>query len=344
MLTTNPFDDDKLREECGVFGIWSADNAASFVALGLHALQHRGQEAAGITTFDGSHFHSHRAMGHVAGNFDRDDIIRKLAGRAGIGHVRYSTMGETALRNVQPLFAELAEGGFAVAHNGNLSNAIKLRRTLNRRGSIFQSTGDTEVIIHLVATSQCINMLDRLTDALKQVEGAYSLVVLTNEGLIACRDPLGIRPLVMGKLGEATIFASESVALDVIGASFLRDVEPGELILVNDTGIRSFRPFAKAEPRPCIFEHVYFSRPDSIAEGISVYEARKQIGAERLQPGIGHSVRAWNHPIALCRADLHPAKPGGPQSRRQAQAQRQFGAGRRQEDRADRRFDRSRHH
>ena len=280
MLTTNPFDDDKLREECGVFGIWGADNAASFVALGLHALQHRGQEAAGITSFDGKQFHSHRAMGHVAGNFDRDDVIRSLAGRTAIGHVRYSTTGETALRNIQPLFAELAEGGFAVAHNGNLSNAMKLRRTLNRRGSIFQSTSDTEVIIHLVATSHHTNMLDRLTDALKQVEGAYSLVVLTDEGLIACRDPLGIRPLVMGKLGEATIFASETVALDVIGASFLRDVEPGEVILVNDSGIRSFRPFEKVPPRPCIFEHVYFSRPDSIAEGVSVYEVRKNIGAE----------------------------------------------------------------
>jgi len=280
MLTTNPFDDDKLREECGIFGIWGADNAASFVALGLHALQHRGQEAAGITTSDGKHFHSHRAMGHVAGNFDRDDIIRKLAGNAGIGHVRYSTTGETALRNVQPLFAELAEGGFAVAHNGNLSNAMKLRRTLNRRGSIFQSTSDTEVIIHLVATSERTNTLDRLTDALKQVEGAYSLLVLTDDGLIACRDPLGIRPLVMGKLGEATIFASETVALDVIGASFLRDVDPGEVILVNDSGIRSFRPFEKVAPRPCIFEHVYFSRPDSIAEGVSVYEVRKNIGAE----------------------------------------------------------------
>ena len=280
MLTTNPFDDDKLREECGIFGIWGAENAASFVALGLHALQHRGQEAAGITTFHGEHFHSHRAMGHVAGSFDRDDIIRRLAGRAGIGHVRYSTTGETALRNVQPLFAELAEGGFAVAHNGNLSNAMKLRRTLNRRGSIFQSTSDTEVIIHLVATSDRGNTLDRLTDALKQVEGAYSLVVLTEQGLIACRDPLGIRPLVMGKLGEATIFASETVALDVIGASFLRDVEPGEVILVNNDGIRSFRPFGKVAPRPCIFEHIYFSRPDSIADGMSVYEVRKNIGAE----------------------------------------------------------------
>ncbi len=280
MLTTNPFDDDKLREECGIFGIWGADHAASFVALGLHALQHRGQEAAGITSFDGSHFHSHRGMGHVAGNFDRDEVMRGLAGRTAIGHVRYSTTGETALRNVQPLFAELAEGGFAVGHNGNLSNAMKLRRTLNRRGSIFQSTSDTEVIIHLVATSQYTTPVERLTDALRQVEGAYSLLVLIEDGLIACRDPLGIRPLVMGKLGEATIFASESVALDVIGATYLRDVEPGEMVLVNGSGIRSFRPFDKADPKPCIFEHVYFSRPDSIVEGTSVYQVRKNIGAE----------------------------------------------------------------
>jgi len=283
MLTTNPFeslDGDKLHEECGIFGIWGADNAASFVALGLHALQHRGQEAAGITSYDGAQFHSHRAMGHVAGNFDRDDIMRKLPGRAGIGHVRYSTTGETALRNVQPLFAELNDGGFAVAHNGNLSNAMRLRRTLNRRGSIFQSTSDTEVIIHLVATSQSASPMDRLIDALKQVEGAYSLLVLTEEGLIACRDPLGIRPLVMGKLGEATIFASETVALDVIGARFIREVDPGELVVVNSSGTRSFRPFQEAQPRPCIFEHVYFSRPDSIVDGTSVYEVRKAIGAE----------------------------------------------------------------
>src|SRR5690349_5593958 len=229
MLTTNPFDDDKLHEECGIFGIWGADNAASFVALGLHALQHRGQEAAGITTFDGKHFHSHRAMGHVAGNFDRDDIIRRLAGRAGIGHVRYSTAGETALRNVQPLFAELADGGFAVAHNGNISNAMKLRRTLNRRGSIFQSTSDTEVIIHLVATSSQTKMLDRIVDALGQVEGAYALLMLTEQGLIACRDPLGIRPLVMGRIGDTVVFASETVALDVIGARYERDVGVGEM-------------------------------------------------------------------------------------------------------------------
>jgi amidophosphoribosyltransferase len=285
MLTTNPFDDfdcdgDKLREECGVFGIWGADNAASFVALGLHALQHRGQEAAGITSFDGKFYHSHRAMGHVAGNFDRDDVIRRLAGRSAIGHVRYSTTGETALRNLQPLFAELAEGGFAVAHNGNLSNAMKLRRTLNRRGSIFQSTSDTEVIIHLVATSTYRTLIDRFIDALKQFEGAYSLLCLTSEGMIACRDPLGIRPLVMGRLGDSYIFASETVALDVVGATYIRSVEPGELIIVSAQGVRSHRPFAPHRPRPCIFEHIYFSRPDSILDGASVYSVRKAIGAE----------------------------------------------------------------
>lgn len=279
MFSTNPFDDDKLREECGVFGVWNADVAASFVALGLHALQHRGQEAAGITSCDRAGFHSHRASGHVAGNFDRDEIIRSLPGRTAIGHVRYSTTGSSAMRNVQPLFAELADGGFAVAHNGNISNAMKLRRTLNRRGSIFQSTSDTEVIIHLVATSAQTKMLDRIVDALGQVEGAYSLLMLTEQGLIACRDPLGIRPLVMGRIGDTIIFASETVALDVIGARYEREVAPGEMILVNADGVRSFRPFAAASPRPCIFEHVYFSRPDSVVDGTSVYESRKHIGA-----------------------------------------------------------------
>jgi amidophosphoribosyltransferase len=280
MLTTNPFDDDKLREECGVFGIWGADTAAAIVALGLHALQHRGQEAAGITSWDGRGFHSHRAMGHVAGNFDKDGVIRALAGRAAIGHVRYSTTGETALRNVQPLFAELASGGFAVAHNGNISNAARVRRELNRRGSIFQSTSDTEVIIHLVATSTYSTLLDRFIDALKQVEGAYSLICLTAEGLIACRDPLGIRPLVMGRLGDAYIFASETVALDVVGATYIRTVEPGELIVVSEKGVQTHKPFRPGRPRPCIFEHVYFSRPDSVLDGASVYQVRKQIGAE----------------------------------------------------------------
>ena len=218
MFTTHPFDDDKLREECGVFGVSGTPDAARLVALGLHALQHRGQEAAGITSFDGHEFHSHRAMGHVAGNFDREDVMVPLRGTVAAGHVRYSTTGETAIRNVQPLYAELSSGGFAVAHNGNISNAMRLRRDLVRRGSIFQSTSDTETIIHLVATSTYRTVVDRFIDALKRVEGAYSLVVMTPEGMIACRDPLGIRPLVMGKLGDAVIFASETVALDVVGA------------------------------------------------------------------------------------------------------------------------------
>ncbi len=280
MLTTNPYDDDKLREECGIFGVSSTDGAAALVALGLHALQHRGQEAAGITTFDGAHFHTHRAMGHVAGNFDRDDVIRALPGTVACGHVRYSTTGETALRNVQPLYAELSTGGFAIAHNGNISNAMRLRRELVRRGSIFQSTSDTETIIHLVATSNYRTLLDRFIDALKQVEGAYSLIVMTPEGMIACRDPLGIRPLVMGKLGDAIIFASETVALDVVGATFVRAVEPGELVIVQGTEIRSIRPFAPMAARPCIFEWVYFSRPDSIVDDHSVYSVRKAIGAQ----------------------------------------------------------------
>ena len=227
MLTTNPFDDDHLHEECGIFGVSGTEGAAALVALGLHALQHRGQEAAGITSFDGEMFHTHRAMGHVAGNFDRDDVIRALPGEVACGHVRYSTSGETALRNVQPLYAELQSGGFAIAHNGNISNAMRLRRELVRRGSIFQSTSDTETIIHLVATSQYRTLLDRFIDALKQIEGAYALIVMTPDGMIACRDPLGIRPLVIGKLGETLIFASETVALDVVGAEFVRSVEPG---------------------------------------------------------------------------------------------------------------------
>ena len=280
MLTTNPFDDDKLHEECGVFGIYGAESAAAVVALGLHALQHRGQEAAGITAFDGEEFHTHHAMGHVAGNFDRDEIMRQMQGESSIGHVRYATTGETALRNIQPLYADLATGGFAIAHNGNISNAMALKKLLVRRGSIFQSTSDTEVIIHLVATSSYRTLLDRFIDALKQVEGAYSLVCLTAEGMIGCRDPLGIRPLVIGRLGSAYIFASETVALDVVGAEFIRSVEPGELVIVHDGEMKSLRPFAERASRPCIFEYVYFSRPDSIVDGTSVYSVRKAIGAE----------------------------------------------------------------
>lgn len=279
-ITTHPFDDDKLREECGVFGVYGADGAAALTALGLHALQHRGQEAAGITSMNEGQFYTHRAMGHVAGNFDSEDMIRQLPGSASIGHVRYSTTGETALRNVQPLFAELSSGGFAVAHNGNITNAAHLRRALNKRGSIFQSTSDTEVIIHLVATSTYRPPIDRIIDALKQVEGAFSIACLTPEGMIAGRDPLGIRPLVLGRLDDAYIVSSETVALDMVGATFLRQIDPGELIVINERGLRSLRPFAEQRARPCIFEHVYFSRPDSILDGNSVYQVRKNIGAE----------------------------------------------------------------
>jgi amidophosphoribosyltransferase len=280
MLSTHPFDDDKLHEECGIIGVYGADQAAALVALGLHALQHRGQEAAGIATWDGESFHAHRAMGHVAGNFDREEIIIRLTGRMACGHNRYATTGEAALRNVQPLYADLASGGFAIAHNGNISNAMALKNALVKRGSIFQSTSDTETIIHLVATSSYRTLLDKFIDALKQVEGAYSLICMTPEGMIACRDPLGIRPLVMGKLGETVVFASETVALDVMGAQYERAVEPGEIIIVGVNGVRSISPFAPARPRPCIFEHVYFSRPDSIVDGTSVYSVRKAIGAE----------------------------------------------------------------
>lgn len=280
MLSTNPFDDDKLREECGIFGVWGADPASAIVALGLHALQHRGQEAAGITSWDGTHFHSHRAMGHVAGNFDRDEIIRGLPGHVACGHVRYSTTGETSMRNVQPLFADLASGGFAVAHNGNISNAMTVKKELVRKGAIFQSTSDTEVIIHLVATSTFRTLLDKFIDALKQVEGAYALICMTPEGMIACRDPLGIRPLVMGKLADGYVFASETVALDIVGAEYVRDVEPGEIVIVTEAGLRSISPFPATYPRPCIFEHIYFARPDSITGGSSIYSVRKAIGAQ----------------------------------------------------------------
>ena len=284
MNLTNPFldeDGDKLREECGVFGAINATDAAAATALGLHALQHRGQEAAGVTSFDGAEFFSRRGIGHVAENFSSQEAIAELPGMMAAGHVRYSTTGGAGLRNVQPLYADLANGGFAVAHNGNISNALALREDLVKRGSIFQSTSDTEVIIHLVATSRYPTVVDRLIDALRLLEGAYALIVMTPEGMVACRDPLGIRPLVMGRIGEAHVFASESVAFDVVGAEYVREVEPGELIKVDfDGNVDSLHPFGTHSPRPCIFEHVYFSRPDSYFAGRSVYEARKAIGAE----------------------------------------------------------------
>ena len=278
-MTTNPFGDDKLHEECGVFGIFGNEDAAAHAALGLHALQHRGQAAAGIVSFDGAQFHSHRGLGHVSDNFGSEEVIRRLPGFAAIGHNRYATTGATIVRNVQPLFAEFAFGGLAVAHNGNLTNAATLRHDLVQRGSLFQSTTDTEVIVHLIARASG-NAADRVIEALRQVEGAYSLVMLTQKKLIGVRDPHGVRPLVLGRLGSAYILASETCAFDIIGATYERDIEPGEMVVIDRDGLHSLKPFGTPAPRPCIFEFIYFARPDSDMEGISVYEARKAIGRE----------------------------------------------------------------
>ena len=271
---------DKFRDECGVFGIFGHSQAAALTALGLHALQHRGQEAAGIVSFDGRQFWSERHIGLVGDNFTKPAVIGRLRGDRAIGHNRYSTTGGPVLRNVQPLFAEFAGGGFAVAHNGNITNSATLQRRLQRRGSIFQSTSDTETILHLIATSDKSPLVERVVDALAQLEGAYSLVALSEKKLIGCRDPLGVRPLMLGDLDGAPVLASETCALDIIGARLVREVEPGELVVATDGGIDSLRPFTPARSRSCIFEHVYFARPDSIVAGTSVYEVRKRIGAE----------------------------------------------------------------
>jgi amidophosphoribosyltransferase len=273
-------DDDRLREECGVFGIFGHPDAAAITALGLHALQHRGQEAAGIVAFDGARFHSERRLGLVGDHFSNAATIERLPGSTAVGHVRYSTTGETILRNVQPLFAELDGGGLAVAHNGNLTNGLTLRRELIRQGAICQSTSDTEAILHLVARSRRPLILERFIEALRQIEGAYALVALTNKKLIGARDPLGIRPLVLGELDGCPILASETCALDIIGAKFVRDVENGEIVVISREGVQSLRPFPPRAMRPCIFEYIYFARPDSIVHGRPVYAARKAMGAE----------------------------------------------------------------
>jgi amidophosphoribosyltransferase len=280
LLATHPFDADKLHEECGVFGVFGADSAAALTALGLHALQHRGQEAAGIVTLDNGQFHAHRALGHVGDTFSGSDIIRQLPGRMAVGHNRYSTSGGTLTRNIQPLFAEFAFGGLAMAHNGNLTNAFTLKKQLVRRGCLFQSTTDTEVIVHLLAIGKDETITDRLKTALLQVQGAYSLITLSDEGLIGVRDPSGVRPLVLGKLGDAWILASETCALDIIGADYLRDVAPGEMVQISERGVESTFPFAPQPSRFCIFEYIYFARPDSVLGGKSVYEMRKNIGRE----------------------------------------------------------------
>ena len=273
-------DGDTLREECGVFGIFGHSEAAAITALGLHALQHRGQEAAGIVSFDGTRFHSERRLGLVGDTFSRGEVIDRLPGGTAVGHVRYSTTGATILRNVQPLFAELATGGFAVGHNGNLTNGLSLRRDLIRGGALMQSTSDTEVILHLVAQSKRSQFVDRFIEALRSLEGAYSLVCLTNKKLIGARDPLGIRPLVLGELDGCPILTSETCALDIIGARYIRDIDPGEIIVFDESGAQSHKPFPPKPARPCIFEYIYFARPDSIVGGRSVYEVRKAFGAQ----------------------------------------------------------------
>ncbi|CRL11577.1 amidophosphoribosyltransferase [Phaeobacter italicus] len=284
MPPAHPFDDDKLREECGVFGVVGVQDAANFVALGLHALQHRGQEAGGIVTHDPVEgFQSARRFGYVRDNFTSQDVMSTLPGPIGIGHVRYSTAGskgQTAIRDVQPFFGEFAMGGAAIAHNGNITNADALRKELIERGSIFQSSSDSECIIHLMARSLQRNIPERMEDALRRVEGAFSVVAMTRTKLIGVRDPLGVRPLVLGKIGDGYALSSETCALDIIGAEFIREIEPGEMVVITGEGVQSHFPFRPQPSKFCIFEHVYFSRPDSILGGRSVYETREAIGRE----------------------------------------------------------------
>jgi amidophosphoribosyltransferase len=272
--------DDHFHDECGVFGIFGRQDAAAIVTLGLHALQHRGQEAAGIVSFDGTQFHVERHVGLIGDTFTKQSVLDRLPGSRAIGHTRYATTGGAGLRNIQPFFAELAEGGFAVAHNGNLTNAMTVQRTLQKQGAIFSSTSDTETILHLVAMSKERDLNARFIDAVRQIEGAFSLVALSSKKMIGCRDPLGIRPLVLGDLDGAWILASETCALDIIGARFVRDIKPGEMVVITSKGIESLFPFEPQKTRFCIFEYVYFARPDSTVEGRNVYDVRKRIGAE----------------------------------------------------------------
>ena len=270
----------KLKEECGVFGIFNNSDAAALTALGLHSLQHRGQEGCGIVSFDGKNFHSERRLGLVGDNFTKGKVIENLVGNNAIGHNRYSTTGDTSLKNIQPFFADLYAGGISLAHNGNLTNALQIREKLIKDGSIFQSTSDTETIVQLIAKSKREKMEEKIVDALFQIKGGYALVILTNNELIGVRDPFGIRPLVIGKLNKSYVLASETCGLDIVGANFVREVENGEIVVINKNGIKSIKPFPQKKVRPCVFEYIYFSRPDSILENKSVYEHRKNLGKE----------------------------------------------------------------
>jgi len=274
------FKSDKLREECGVFGISKHEDASALVALGLHALQHRGQEGCGIVTFDGNNYHSEKRQGLVGDHFTNPETLKKLPGEFAIGHNRYSTTGETSLRNIQPFFADLHMGGLSIAHNGNLTNALLLRQSLVEDGAIFRTTSDTETIVQLIAKSKRKKFVDKLIDTLFQIQGGYSLVLMTNKKLIGVRDPFGIRPLVIGRLKNSYIFASETCALDIVGATFIREVENGEIVVIENEELKSIKPFPKQKPRPCIFEYIYFARPDSLINNKCAYEYRKNLGIE----------------------------------------------------------------
>ncbi|MEO9968433.1 MAG: amidophosphoribosyltransferase [Hyphomonadaceae bacterium] len=271
-------DDDKPREECGVFGIFGHPEASVLTTLGLHSLQHRGQEACGIVTYDTERFYTEKHMGLVGDSFVGDDLPKRLPGIAAIGHNRYSTQGKSGLRNIQPIFADLATGGCAIAHNGNLTNARKLRQELVEEGAIFQTTMDTEVALQLIAKSPQTGLPNKLIEAMGRIEGGYALVVLTGDKLIGARDPIGLRPLVLGKLGDAYVLASETCAFETIGAEFVREIENGEIVVITEDGLESITPFPPRPARPCIFEYVYFSRPDSFIQGRSVYDVRRRMG------------------------------------------------------------------
>ena len=270
---------DRPKEECGVFGISDHEDASALTALGLHALQHRGQEGCGIVTSDGKKFYSEKRLGLVGDNFTKGKVLDKLPGNNAIGHNRYSTSGNNLIKNVQPFFADLHSGGISIAHNGNLSNARHLRKELVKEGSIFQTTSDTETIVQLIAKSKRIKIVEKIIDAIFKIQGGYALTILTSKKLIGIRDPFGIRPLVIGKLNKSYVLASETCALDIIGAQFIREVENGELVVITKNNIESLKPFPKIKERPCIFEYIYFSRPDSIVKNVSIYEYRKNLGA-----------------------------------------------------------------
>jgi len=270
----------KIKEECGVFGISNAKDASALTALGLHALQHRGQEGCGIVTFDGEKYYSEKRFGLVGDNFNKEKVLKKLPGKFAIGHNRYSTTGGAALRNIQPFFADTNAGGIGVSHNGNLTNAITLRKKLVEDGAIFYTTSDTETIVQLIAKSKRSKTIDKIIDAIFQIQGGYALVMLTQNTLIGVRDPFGIRPLVIGKLKNSYVLASETCALDIIGAKFVREVENGEIVLIENNELKSIKPFPPKKIRPCVFEYIYFSRPDSIINGKTAYEYRKSFGAQ----------------------------------------------------------------